>query len=63
MGTHSTEEMLGRMTKGEVTVLLPECESGEAKKAENPLPRSVTKAAQLKWTGTSFTFVFCHEVE
>ena len=62
-GAHSTEEMLGRMTKGEVTVLLPEGESGQAEKTENQLPRRVTNASQLKWTGTSVTFVFCHEVK
>ena len=54
-----SEEKLGRVTKKVVTVVLPECGVAKRKGTENPLPRHVTKASQLKWTGTSVTFVFC----
>ena len=56
------EEKLGRVTKTVVTVVLPECEVAKAKETKNLLPRRVTDASQLKWTGTSVTFVCCHEV-
>ena len=51
-------EKLGRVTKKVVTVTLPDCEVAKTKETKNLLPRRVTNASQLKWTGTSIIFSF-----
>ena len=53
VGTPS-EEKLGHVTKKVVTVVLPDCETAKPKGTKNLLPRRVTNASQLKWTGTIF---------